>query len=281
MEKNFKLNNNITIPSIGFGTWQTPLGQTAIDTIKSAVKAGYRHIDAAAIYKNEKSVGTGIKECGLERKDLFITSKVWNTERGYETTLKAFKKTLHDLQLDYLDLYLIHWPANAQQFTNWKAINSETWSAMEKLHKEGKVRSIGVSNFLPHHLEALLETATIKPAVNQIEYHPGFMQNDCVQFCKSHNILIEGWSPLGRGEVLKNEILIEMGRTYNKSVAQLCIRWALQNQVLPLPKSVTPQRITENFEVFDFEITASDMKIINDMDHPKGGAGLNPDTVTF
>lgn len=281
MEKQFILNNNITIPAIGFGTWQTPDGQTAIDAIKSAVEAGYRHIDAAAIYKNEKSVGKGIHECGLERKDLFITSKVWNTERGYESTLKAFEKTISDLQLDYLDLYLIHWPANALQFSDWKAINAATWSALEHLQKQGKVKSIGVSNFLPHHLEALLETATIKPAVNQIEYHPGFMQNDCVQFCNSHNIQIEGWSPLGRGEVLENETLKEMASAYNKSVAQLCIRWALQNHVLPLPKSVTPQRIKENFEVFDFEITELDMNTINKMDHPSGGAGLNPDTVTF
>lgn len=281
MEKYFKLNNGITIPAVGFGTWQTPDGETAVNVIKLAVEYGYRHIDAAAIYANEKSVGTAIKECSVERKELFVTSKVWNTERGYDKTLKAFEKTLLDLQLDYLDLYLIHWPATAHQFSNWKEINAATWSAIEKLYKDGKIKAIGVSNFLPHHLQALLETATIKPAVNQLEYHPGFMQRDCVSYCATHNIQVEGWSPLGRGEVLANETLKKMGLKYNKSVAQLCIRWALQNQVLPLPKSVTPKRIKENLEVFDFEIVESDMIIINQMDHPEGGSGLNPDTVVF
>lgn len=279
MQKTFKLNNNNQIPAVGFGTWQTPDDETAINAIHAAIDNGYRHIDGAAIYKNEKSVGIGINTCGIDRKELFVTSKVWNSERGYDSTLKAFEKTLADLQLDYLDLYLIHWPANAVQFENWEELNAETWRALEKLQADGKIKNIGLSNFLPHHLKALLKTAKVKPAVNQIEYHPGFMQKDCVQFCQENDILVEGWSPLGRGEVLTNESLIAIADKYSKSVAQLCIRWALQNNVAPLPKSVTPSRIKENFEVFDFEISTEDMAVINEMEF--GGSGLNPDTVTF
>jgi diketogulonate reductase-like aldo/keto reductase len=280
MDKFFKLNNDYTIPAVGFGTWQTPDGETAVQAVKTAIANGYRHIDGAAIYKNETGVGSGIKEANIDRKDLFITSKVWNSERGYDTTLKAFEKTLSDLQLDYLDLYLIHWPATAHQFENWKEINAETWRAMEELVVQGKIKSIGVSNFLPQHLSALLETAKIKPAVDQIEFHPGFMQAECLEFCKKNNILVEGWSPLGRGEVLENEMLKEIAAKYNKSVAQVCIRWALQNGVAPLPKSVTPHRIKENFEVFDFELSAEDVTAINQMENI-GSSGLNPDKVDF
>ncbi|WP_179316660.1 aldo/keto reductase [Winogradskyella undariae] len=280
MNTYFTLNNGIKIPSLGFGTWKTPDGETAIESIKKAVEIGYKHIDAAAIYANEEGVGAGIKACGIERKDLFITSKLWNAERGYESTLKAFEKTLEDLQLDYLDLYLIHWPAAAHQFENWQEINAETWRAMEKLHNEGKIKSLGVSNFMPHHLEPLMKTAKIQPSINQIEYHPGFTQPDCVKFCTDNNIQVEGWSPLGRGEVLDNEMLKNIAEKYNKSVAQVCIRWALQNNVIPLPKSVTPHRIEENFNVFDFEISEADMIAIDAMENI-GASGLTPDTVEF
>ncbi len=280
MEKYFKLINQMPIPSIGFGTWQTPDGETAVEAVKCAINAGYKHIDGAAVYANETSVGKGIKESGVDRKGLFITSKVWNTERGYEKTLNAFHKTLNDLQVDYLDLYLIHWPASENQFQNWKEINSETWRAMDELYKEGKVRSIGVSNFLPLHLEALMETATIRPSVNQIEFHPGFMQQECVSFCKANNILVEAWSPLGTGKMLGNETLKAIAAKYDKSVAQLCIRWVLQNNVLPLPKSITPSRIVENLAVDDFEITEEDMQTINAMEYC-GGSGLHPDKVDF
>jgi len=280
MKEYYTLNNDVKIPSIGFGTWQTPDGETAINSIKIAMNYGYRHIDGAAIYGNEKGVGTGIKVCGIDRKELFVTSKVWNSERGYETALKAFEKSLKDLQLDYLDLYLIHWPATANKFTNWQQINSDTWRAMEQLYNNGKIRAIGVSNFLEHHLDPLLENAEIMPSVNQIEFHPGYKQNDCVNFCRDNNIQVEGWSPLGRGKVLGNATLKEIANRYNKSVAQLCIRWAMQNNVLPLPKSITPNRIKENFEVFDFNISESDMELINEMDE-FGGSGLHPDHIEF
>ncbi len=276
----FRLNNDIEIPSIGLGTWQTPDGETAVLAVKTALENGYRHIDAAAIYKNEVSVGLGIKESGIKREELFITSKVWNTERGYEKTKLAVEKTLEDLDLDYLDLYLIHWPANKKQFSNWKEINQETWKAMEELYKNRKIKAIGVSNFLPHHLEALLENSEIKPMVNQIEYHPGLMQKETVEFCKKHDILIEAWSPLGTGRLLDNSDLKSIAKKYNKSVAQLCIKWVLQNGILPLPKSVTPSRILENKDVFDFEISKEDMNRINEMENV-GGSGLNPDEVDF
>ena len=279
MNDDFILSNGYKIPCVGFGTWQTPDGATAVSSVKAALSFGYKHIDTAAVYGNEKSVGTGIAESKVSREELFVTSKVWNKDRGYEKTIAAFNKTLSDLGLDYLDLYLIHWPANAKQFSNWDEINLETWRAMTKLYKEGKIRSIGVSNFLPHHLKSLMKTE-IPPMVNQIEFHPGQMQNETVDYCKKHNMLVEAWSPLGTGRMLSNETLKEIAAKYNKSVAQLCIRWCLQNEVLPLPKSVTPSRIKENSEIFDFVISDEDMSTINSMEYC-GGSGMNPDEVKF
>lgn len=280
LQDTYTLANDVQIPCIGFGTWQTPDGETAINSVKAALKAGYRHIDTAACYGNEASVGQAIKESGVPREEIFVTSKVWNTERGYEKTLAAFETTMAKLDLDYVDLYLIHWPAAANQFENWKEINAQTWRALEELYIKGKVKAIGVSNFLPHHLEALLKGAKVVPMVNQIEYHPGFMQAESVAFCKAHNILVEAWSPLGTGNVLNNETLIMMAQKYSKTVAQICIRWVLQHGLLPLPKSITESRIIENTEVFDFEIKEEDMAIIDAIPFC-GGAGINPDAINF
>lgn len=280
LQDTYTLANDVQIPCIGFGTWQTPNGETAINSVKAALKAGYRHIDTAACYGNEASVGQAIKESGVPREEIFVTSKVWNTERGYEKTLAAFETTMAKLDLDYVDLYLIHWPAAANQFENWKEINAQTWRALEELYIEGKVKAIGVSNFLPHHLEALLEGVKVVPMVNQIEYHPGFMQAESVDFCRAHNILVEAWSPLGTGNVLNNKTLIMMAQKYSKTVAQICIRWVLQHGLLPLPKSITESRIIENTEVFDFEIKDEDMAIIDAIPFC-GGAGINPDAINF
>lgn len=284
MDKEIKLINGKNIPAIGFGTWQAPNGQITSDAVKTALTAGYRHIDAAAIYGNETFVGQAIKEFlsenNVKREELFVTSKVWNTERGYETTSKAFHKTLKDLQLEYLDLYLIHWPASHSRFENWEEINGETWRALETLYAEGLVKSIGVSNFYVSHLESLLKRAKIQPMVNQIEIHPGQTQNEVVDFCRNNSIAVEAWSPLGTGRLLQNEELANIASRYNKTTAQLCIRWSLQNGFIPLPKSVTPERIIQNFDIFDFEISASDMEAINSMPYC-GGSGLHPDEVDF
>ncbi|MGM9521977.1 MAG: aldo/keto reductase [Oscillospiraceae bacterium] len=275
----FTLANGLGIPCVGFGTWQSPDGETAANAVETAIRAGYRHIDTAAIYGNEQSVGLGIRRSGVARDELFITSKVWNTSRGYGRTLAAFDKTLNDLGLEYLDLYLIHWPAVSAQFSNWQELNLGTWQAMIELHKAGRIRAIGVSNFKPHHLETLMGTS-IKPMVNQIEFHPGQIQEETVAFCRENGILVEAWSPLGTGRMLSDPTLGEIAEGYNKSVAQLCIRWCLQNGVLPLPKSVTPSRIKENAEVFDFAISDEDMETINAMPYI-GGSGNDPDKVDF
>lgn len=279
LSDSFVLSNGYAIPCVGFGTWQTPDGETAVSAVKMAIKKGYRHIDAAAIYGNEISVGQGIRESGIERSALFVTSKVWNDERGYQKTLNAFAKTLADLQLDYLDLYLIHWPASSSRYSNWEELNLETWRAITDLHKSGKIRAIGVSNFLPHHLAALMGTE-VPPMVNQIEFHPGQMQHETVEFCRKNSILVEAWSPLGSGRLLANPLLSSIAAKNNKSVAQLCVRWCLQHEVLPLPKSVTPARIAENADVFDFSIAEDDMAAIDNMTNV-GGSGLHPDHVDF
>lgn len=275
----YELHNGVHIPCLGYGTWQTPNGQVAEEVVKEALGIGYRLIDCAACYGNEKSVGKGLKESGVSREEIFVTSKLWNTERGYEKTIAAFEKTREELQLEYLDLYLIHWPANALQFSNWKEINVDTWKAMIDLYKAGKVRAIGVSNFMPHHLESLMEME-IQPMVDQIEFHPGYMQPEAVEFCKNNGIVVEAWAPLGTGRMLQNPTLQEIAKRYDRSVAQICLRWCIQNQVLPLPKSVTPSRIQENSQVFDFEIKKEDMETINGMT----GLGANlmhPDVVMF
>lgn len=280
MKSYFTMKNGVTIPSIGFGTWQTPDGQTAIDSICEAVKCGYRHIDTAAAYNNETSVGEGIRRCGVDRSELFITSKVWNTNRGYDDAMAGFEKTMSDLGLEYLDLYLIHWPASKSQFANWKELNAGTWKAMEEQYKAGRIRAIGLSNFFVDHMQALFETAEIMPMVNQIEFHPGLMRPEVVDFCRKNGILVQAWSPLGTGRMLGNEQLGAIAAKYGVSTAQLCIRWVLQNDVLPLAKSVTPARIKQNLDVFGFEISKEDMNIINAMPY-FGGSALHPDEIDF
>lgn len=274
---NFKLHNGINMPAIGFGTYKLVEGKETFDSVKFALENNYRHIDTASVYDNEKSVGEAIRQSDLDRKDIFLTTKVWNKDRGYEKTIKAFEDSIERLGVDYVDLYLIHWPANTKQFANAKEINAETWRALEDLYKQGRVKSIGVSNFLKHHLEELLETATVVPMVNQIEYHPGYTQQETVDFCNEHNIIVQAWSPLGRGRVLEHPLLIEIANKYNVTTGAVCLQFALQQGICILPKSATPERIIANNSI-QFEMDQQDIDAINQL--PEFGfSNLNPDTV--
>lgn len=283
MIENIKLNSGWTIPSFGYGTWQTPV-EVACDSVIAAIRTGFRHIDGAASYNNEKGVGEGIRRCigeGIVTRDqLFVTSKVWNTERGYDKTLRAFDRTQADLGLDYVDLYLIHWPANPFQFDNWKQLNADTWRAMERLVKEGRIRSIGLSNFMPRHIKPLLENAEIAPAVSQIEFHPGWTQPECVQFCKEQGMAVEAWSPLGGGGPLTQPALVELAGKYGVTVPQLILRWVMACGIIPLSKSVTPARIEQNFASAGFDISDEDVKTISALGYC-GGKCRNPDLVPY
>lgn len=276
---NFTLNNHLPIPAVGFGTWQIPDGRVAA-AVSEALADGYRHIDTAAAYKNEAGVGKAISESALQRKDIFLTTKLWNTDRGYESAFKAFERSLELLQTDYLDLYLIHWPANGKQFENWKTINADSWKALEEVYKQGRVKAIGVCNFMVKHLDALKETAEIFPMVNQIEYHPGYTQDEVVAYCKKEKTLVQAWSPIASGRLLNNTLLKEIAVKYNVSAAQLCIKFCLQHNILPLPKSVTPAYIKSNIDLGRFTITAADMDSIYGM-RDEAWSGLDPDTVSF
>ena len=274
----YTLRNGVQIPIIGFGSYMMHK-ETVANAVKEAIQAGYRAIDCASAYGNEGWVGKGIHDSGVSREALFITGKVNNPDRGYEKTKAAFEKSLIDLQLDYLDLYLIHWPAYKNQFENWEEINLATWRAMIDLYTEGKIRAIGVSNFKPHHMEALMHTE-IPPMVDQIEYHPGNLQLETVKWCQNNNICVEAWSPLGKGRVLHDERLQKIAEKYGKSIAQICIRFIMQTGVIPIPKSATTDRIHMNLDVFDFEISESDVQAIIDMP-TFGGSGLDSDCINF
>ncbi|ANK60378.1 aldo/keto reductase [Loigolactobacillus backii] len=276
----YTLNNGTQIPIVGFGTWQTPDGDVARQSVKTAIKAGYRHIDTAFAYGNEKSVGAGIRESGVKREDLWVTTKLTNDVHGYDKTKAAIETSLQNLGLDYLDLYLIHWPNPIASRANWEADNAGSWRAMEEAQKAGKLRAIGVSNFRPKHIDALLKTATVVPQVNQIFLNPSDLEPEVVAYNNAHHILSEAYSPLGTGKIFTVPELKELAKKYGKSVAQLVLRWSLQHGFLPLPKSVHAERIEANTKLFDFEITAADMQKIDGL---RGVAGLaaDPDTTTF
>ncbi len=276
----YELNNGIQIPCIGFGTWQAPNGETAVNAVKDAITLGYRHIDTAAGYENEESVGIAVKQSGMTREEIFVTSKLQNGAHGYEETMVAFEQTMKNLDMDYLDLYLIHWPNPIKSRSNWKEANAGTWKAFEELYVAGRIRSIGVSNFHPHHIDELMKTAKIAPMVNQIRLCPGDTQEKVTAYCKAHNILLEAYSPLGTGLIFEVKEMQILAQKYGKTIAQLCIRWSLQMGFLPLPKSVTKSRIKDNVDVFDFELSTQDVQIISDL---KGCCGYSkdPDTITF
>jgi diketogulonate reductase-like aldo/keto reductase len=276
----FVLTNGVQIPCLGFGTWQTPGGISALSSVTEAIKTGYRHIDTAAAYGNEESVGQAIRESGVPRQELFITSKLANPAHGYEYAKAAFEATMQKLSLEYLDLYLIHWPNPVKYRGCWEEVNAGTWRAFEELYRAGRIRAIGISNFHPRHIEALLKTASMIPQVNQIRLCPGDTQDEVVDYCRGKNILLEAYSPLGTGKIFEVPEIQALAKKYRRSVAQICIRWSLQRGYLPLPKSVTPERIRENAQVFDFELSPEDVEAVADL---KGVAGYsqNPDEITF
>lgn len=276
----YELNNGVKIPIVGFGTWQTPDGDVAEKSVEEAIAAGYRHIDTAFAYGNEKSVGKGIKDSGVARDQLWVTSKLTGNDHGYENTKKAIDKSLNNLGLDYLDMFLIHWPNPIAYRDSWEKTNADTWRAMEEAQKAGKLRTIGVSNFRPKHLDALLKTATVTPQVNQIFLNPSDLQPEVVAYNDAHDILSEAYSPLGTGKIFAVDELKTMSEKYSKTVAQVVLRWSLQHGFLPLPKSVHEARIIENTKLFDFEIDEADMKTIDGL---RGVAGLatDPDTITW
>ena len=277
----YQLSNGVNIPKIGFGTWQIPEGEEVYKSVTHALKVGYRHVDTAQIYRNEVGVGQAIADSDLAREDIFLTTKIWNDKHDYDLAKASIEESLEKLDVDYVDLLLIHWPnPKAQREQDaWKAGNAATWKAMEEAYRAGKVRAIGVSNFMIHHLEALLETADIKPHVNQVLLAPGCPQEDLVSFCRQHEILLEAYSPLGTGSIFDNPVVQNLAAKYGKSIAQVALRWSLQKGFLPLPKSVTPNNIEANLQIFDFELSADDVDKLDKLEGIK--SQKNPDEVDF
>lgn len=272
-----KLNNGLHIPKIGFGTWQITENVDLI--IHTALQAGYRHIDTAVLYGNETEIGHAIKNAEINREEIFLTTKVWNTHRGYENVLQSFEESLNKLQTDYIDLYLLHWPEKTST-ENWDEINASSWRALEEVYLQGKVKAIGVSNFMLIHLDSLLKKCSIKPMVNQIEYHPGYLQDEVITYCKDRNIAIAAWSPIGSGRLLQHPLLKDLAQKYHISVAQLCIQFALQNDIIVLPKSTNKENIINNINLPKFTIDEHDMALIKNMEEA-GFSGLHPDKVDF
>ena len=260
----FKIYNGAEIPCMGLGTWQSK-DDTATAAVLSALALGYRLIDTAAAYGNEKGVGAGIRQSGLKREEIFVTSKLRNADHGYKATLDAFDLTMEKLGLEYLDLYLIHWPNPVQFRTHWEAATAGTWAAFEELYKKGKIKAIGVSNFMPHHIDTLMKTAKIKPMVNQLKLCPSVTQPEAVEYCRKNGIVVEAYSPFGTGGIFKVEEMRRLADKYGKTIGQICLRWCLQKGFVSLPKSANPMRIKENTEIFDFELTHKDIDLISNL----------------
>ncbi|UTH13260.1 aldo/keto reductase [Macrococcus equipercicus] len=276
METTVTFHNGNTMPQVGLGVFRVQEGQEAVDAVKHAIISGYRSIDTAMIYKNEQSVGEGIRlgleAAGIDRSELFVTSKIWLDDFGFDTAIQAYEASLERLGLDYLDLYLIHWPGtDTAKFI-------DTWKALEQLYNEGKVRNIGVSNFSVEHMEALLAQAAVKPAINQVEFHPYFDQKQLRDYLAGKQIVMESWSPLMNGEILTNEVISNIAEKHGKTPAQVVIRWNIENDVVVIPKSVTPARIEENLNVFDFQLSQEDLYEIEQLNEDRR---IGPDPAGF
>lgn len=263
-----KLHNGTEMPYLGLGVYKTKDGAEVKAAINFALEAGYRHIDTASFYKNEEGVGEAVKTSAIPREEIFVTTKVWNDDQGYEETLKAFEVSLQKLKMDYVDLYLIHWPVPGKYL--------ETWTALEKIYKEGKAKAIGVCNCLPHHIEAIMDEGHIKPMLLQNEFHPRLVQQPVIDFCKKNEIQYQAWSPLMRGRILENEKLRKLASKYGKSPAQIIIRWDLQKGVITIPKSVHKERIEENADIFDFQLSSEEVALIDSLDREER-TGAHPD----
>lgn len=267
-----KLHNGIDMPTLGLGVYKMTDREEAVSAIQAAIGFGYRSIDTAAFYENEESVGEGVRGSSVRREEVFITTKVWNSDQGYDETLRSFEKSLHALKMDYLDLFLIHWPVKEKY--------KETWRAMERLYREGVVRAIGVSNFTIGNLEDLMQGSNEKPVINQVELHPYLSQEELRMFCNEQNIAVEAWSPLARNRLADEPTLNRLAKKYNKTASQIILRWHLQNNVIIIPKSVRAERIKENANVFDFELSLDDMLVINNLNMNER-FGADPENFDF
>lgn len=269
------LRNGVKIPCMGFGTYKAADGEST-QVIRTAIECGYRYFDTASFYGTEPFLREAIKESGISREEFFIASKLWKDEMGYDNAKKAFERTLKNLGTEYLDLYLIHWPLPTSGYKDWKTLDRETWRALEELYKEGKVKAVGVSNFLPHHIENLLKICEISPMVDQIEFHPGYTQDAVVNYCREKGIIVQAWSPIGRGRVLEDSLILGLAEKYKVSAAQICLRYAVQKGIIPLPKSSSAERMRQNQDIFSFEIEKEDMYRIDTMPQT-GWSGEHPD----
>jgi len=264
------LSNGVKMPYLGLGVYDCKDGEEVFNSVTWALETGYRHIDTATLYENETGVGEAVRAYDIVREEVFVVSKVWNTDQGYEETLKAFETSMAKLKLDYLDLYLIHYPV--------KGKFPDTWKAMEELYLEGRIKAIGVSNFPERHIRDLLKTAEIVPMVNQMEFHPYIIQQDLIDYCRETGIQYEGWSPFMRGKIFEIDKFRELSEKYQKSIAQIALRWSLQKGVVAIPKSSRKDRIISNADIFDFEISTDDMDLICKLDRNQTVVGMHPDS---
>ena len=276
-KEEFTLSNGIKITAAAFGTYKAADGKSA-EVIGMAIRAGYRYFDTASFYGTEEYLAQAIEESGIPRNSFFITSKLWKEEMGYENAKAAFQRSLERLKTDYLDMYLIHWPLPDPAYSNWKELDAETWRALEELYRDGKVRAIGLSNFLPHHVDNILANCEVPPAVDQIEYHPGYSQEAAVRYCRDKGILVQAWSPLGRTRVLQDPLILSMAEKYGVTPAKICLAFAVQRGVQPLPKASSPERMKENLDLFSFELEQEDIWRLATMPQT-GWSGEHPDRV--